>query len=70
MLFEIHLVSGKSLDLFPYVISADMGQKKSAKESGVLHASPAAWFSIQGLEIMGPMSGRLGGGPWRAFRIN
>lgn len=28
MLFEIHLVSGKSLDLFPYVISADMGQKK------------------------------------------
>ena len=43
MLFEIYLVSGKSLDLFPYVISADMGQKKSPKESRVLHASSAAF---------------------------
>lgn len=43
MLFEIHLVSGKALDLFPYIISADMGQKKSAKESGVLHTSSAAF---------------------------
>lgn len=75
MLFEIHLVSGKSLDLFPYIISADMGLQAVLCFTGQGRAGFSTHlqglvFQFRAYKSRARMSGRLGGGPWKGIRIN
>lgn len=59
----------KSFRSFPLHHLCRHGAKKECQgERGSPHIFSC--FSIQGLEIMGPMSSRLEGGLWSGFRIN